>query len=587
MKLRTLLLASIFAFGTVHGQTINLLKDYSLRVFQNPPLKDTYTIAQAKSKYPNYWTWMTYHGATDAQCMSVDEAAVAWNEAVWKTDGYVAGNVGGAWPKDGNTSRAIIDASGIYYISTQVPLTISMGQYIGAGTGNYTELTTANGGPGTTGGTRIAIDHAGWLKDIFPARNAIQSASWGDNSFYGYSESFVVRGFRLEGGMDNKAHDPSFESSGIAIWDSGETSRVEYVFASNFNDAGFHNVRGTPSIFFGCSAFSNRRYGFWLDGSSLSTVALYSPSGDDNGAGDGSYGAFIGGGSGYGRPGGGTLTIISAKLESDNVQGRMNGHQRFLDLTGLWNVVVVGASVYSKTTLPEAISIDWQDYAGSLDISGVYLIGFKDFAKITSHGKTVVYKSPGNYVPFAANINEQGCAFASRDIGQAASPVVPPIEPPAPSSDTIAYYTFDGISRSNITATVGENMLAIYSAGAMANSVLDNSGAHYVNYLSYPVQWDNVRKVTLLGFAADKHGGLLMCDSTGQQSIRIMDDGSVVAWYANYEKREILPVGTIKFDGMPRDVALPLPEPMRVRYFGQRAGQGGGWSGTLDGLLIQ
>lgn len=423
--LTTLLLA--FAF-TASGQNTNLQQKYNLPVFASQALSKTYTTTTAASgKYPGFVTWMKWKGATDAEILSVNEVAAAWDNEVWATDGYVAGNVNSAYPQNGCQSRANIDASGIFYAKTNIPLILAFGTYTGGGTGNYTETTTANGGPGSTGGTCIAIDHSTWLKRIFPDRNAMQSASWGDESFNGYSESFTVRGFRLEGGMDNKVHDSSFQSSGIAIWDSGETSTVEKCFASNFNDAGFHNVRGTPSIFYACSAFSNRRYGFWLDGSSLATIVLIGPSGDDNGFGDGTPGALIGGGPGYGREGGGTLSIISAKNESDNVAGRMKGKQRFLDLTGAWNVAVNGVQVYTATPLQEAIAIDWQGFNGSLDVRGMNLINYTNFAKLTSNGKVRAIKSPGNYTPFSAVTNESGFLWASRDLGQGT--ITPPVDP--------------------------------------------------------------------------------------------------------------------------------------------------------------
>lgn len=213
----------------------------------------------------------------------------------------------------------------------------------------------------------------------------------------------MVRGFRLDGGWADKPHDPSFRSSGVAIRDSGETSRVEYVFSLGFNDAGFHNVRGTPSTYIGCSAFSNRRYGFWLAGSSLGTTALYSPSGDDNGPDPAKPGALAGGSSGFDRPGGGTLVISAAKSETNNLQARQHGNQKLLDLTGAWNVVVNGAWLFSKTPQAEVITIDFQNYPGGIDVLGLEYAGFTEVLKLTSSGKNTV---------------ETGVVWSSRKLGK-------------------------------------------------------------------------------------------------------------------------------------------------------------------------
>lgn len=428
MKNLTTLLAFLFLALAVQGQTIDLQKTYALPVFASQALNATYSAAQAQTKYPNFWTWIKYKGATDAEAMTVNEVAAAWNDAVWQTDGYVAGNKNSAYPQNGCQSRAVIDASGIYYAATNVPLTLAHGQYFGGGTGNATETGSANGGPGATGGTQIAIDHAHWLTRIFPDRNAMQSASWGDESNYGYSESFVVRGFRLSGGWEGKVHDPSFQSSGIAIWDSGETSRIEYCFSNEFNDAGIHNVRGTPTIIDGCSTFSNRRYGIWLDGGSLNTIAIYSPSGDDNGPGDGTPGALIGGTEGYGRAAGGTIAIVGNKAETNNVQGRKHGDQRFLDLqAGAWNVTVTSAWVFASTPLPECMAVDFGTYNGQIDVRGLKYTGFSGALKLTARGKTTLYNGPGNYIPVSFVANETGIVSATRDMGQGGTtPTLPP-----------------------------------------------------------------------------------------------------------------------------------------------------------------
>ena len=443
----TLITAALLALAAF-TQDIDLREKYGLSPWASEALGKTYTVQQAKVKYPAFFSWMAFKGATDAEAMTVNEVAAAWNDAVWSTDGYIEPYRQGAWPQNGCQSRANIDASGIYFAKVNVPLTLAFGIYTGGGTGNYTETTTANGGPATTGGTRLMLDHAAWLTRIFKDRNLMQSITWGDNSLMGYHESFLVRGFRLEGGMDGKKHDPAFQSSGIAIWDSGETSRVEHCFISNFNDAGIHNVRGTPSIFDGVSCFSNRRFGFWLDGGSLSTIAIYSPSGDDNGPGDGNKGALVGGTEGYGRAAGGTVVVVAAKSETNNVQGRMNGSQRLMSLdAGAWNVVVTGAWAYSQDAQAEAIAIDFGTYNGQLDVRGLSTHNFPITAKVTAKGSVVATVGGfGNVTPVSFVATGAGLVWSSRG-----GPVTPPPPPPPTGCDRAKWTATANVSGGGTT----------------------------------------------------------------------------------------------------------------------------------------
>lgn len=415
MKRITTFLVGVWMAVAAHAQNIDLQKQYDLNVWASEALSKSYTVQQAKAKYPAFFAWITWAGASEADAMTVNEVAAAWNDAVWSTDGYVEPYQQGAWPQNGCQSRANIDASGIYFAKVNIPLTVAHGQYIGGGTGNATELTTQHGGPGTTGGTQFMVDHDAWLSRIFPGRHILQSASWGDQSNMGYSESFVVRGFRLDGGMGNKPHDPSFESAGVAIWESGETSRVEYVFAHSFNTAGFLNYRGTPSIFIGCSAFTNRGYGFELREGALKTITLIAPSGDDNVPYSGGAGALIGGGAGSQGPGGGSVVIVGAKVEGSNLSGeRISGTHRLLDLRGLVNVTILGGQVYAAARGDAAVKLDCEDYRGALDMRGIHLVGWANAVEFRSGGKSYTVPSAGDYAPVTIIANERGAVLNTR-----------------------------------------------------------------------------------------------------------------------------------------------------------------------------
>jgi hypothetical protein len=399
------------------AQTIDIAKKYSLSSFATGALSGSYTYATAKAKYPAFIVWAEYLKMTQAEVLAVNEFAAAWNDAVWSTDGYVAPNAQGAYPQNGCQSRANIDASGIYYAKTNIPCIIAFGIYSGGGTGNYTDAS------GTTGGTQIEVDHARWISRVFPGRYLMQTDTWANNTILGYQESFIVDGFRLEGGYTSKPYDPTFESAGIAIWDSGETSRVQHVYAFGFNTYGFLNVRGTPTIFDGCSAFSNGIGGFGLLGNDLSTIALYSPSGDDNGA-------LVYVRAGYDRPGGSTLLIANAKNES----GKRTPYrrQKFIDAQGALNIVVTGAWVHAIDGPENVIEVDFQGYGGGLDVSGLRYDGYANLLKLTAKGVTTTYKGPGNYLPVSFVANETGVVWSSRALGGAAPVPVPPDPTPVP-----------------------------------------------------------------------------------------------------------------------------------------------------------
>ncbi|TXH47165.1 MAG: hypothetical protein E6Q97_27800, partial [Desulfurellales bacterium] len=413
------------------GQNTDLAQKYSLSSFATGPLNKSFTYETARNKYGAFVQWAEFLGMTRAELLSVNEFAAAWNNEIWSTDGYVAPNVQGAYPQNGCQSRVNINASGVYYAKTNIPCIVAFGKYTGGGTGNYTDAT------GTTGGTQIEVDHAAWLSRIFPGRYLFQTDTWATNTIMGYQESFIFEGFRLEGGWTSKVHDPSFESAGIAIWDSGETSRVEHVYAFGFNSYGFLNVRGTPTIFNGCSAFSCGIGGFGLLGNDLATIALYSPSGDDNAA-----LIFIDGA--YDRPGGSTITIVAAKHE--NGKRTPVRDQRLIRARGACNIVVDGASVHSTYTIETLIEVDFQQYLGQIDVRGLRYDGYANMLKHTSNGRTQLIKGPGAYAAVSFVATEQGLVSSTR--GGTVQP------PPPPASCTYAYSDWGPCVNGTRTRTV-------------------------------------------------------------------------------------------------------------------------------------
>jgi hypothetical protein len=506
------------------GQTTDLAIKYGLPKICREPLSAKYDYAGVKAKYPAFIIWAEYKGLTQAEILSVNEFAAAWNNEVWATDGYIAPYVQDAYPQNGCQSRGNIDASGVLYAKTNIPCTIAFGIYSGGGTGNYTD---ANG---STGGTQIEVDHATWVKRVFPERNLFQTDTWGNDQISGYQESFIFQGFRLEGGWTDKVHDPSFSSSGVAIWDSGETSRVQHNYAYGFNSYGFQNVRGTPSIFDGCSAFSNGIAGFGLLGNDLSTIAVYSPSGDDNPA-----LIYIEGA--YGRPGGGTVTVISNKNENGKRQPPRD--QVFIRARGACNIVAIGTWVHSTYSVANVIEIDFQDFNGGLDVSGLRYDGYANLLKLTAKGVTKVYPGPGAYAPISFIANETGVVFTSRDMGAGApaptpptpvpptpTPVpptptpVPPTPTPTPGVLTFAT-TFSGTSNSTIVATTGSN---VTQSTSWARGTIRNGQIITQPNCSYQVPKMTVRKIVYLGLTVNSASDWGWLNS----ALRIRSNGDII-----------------------------------------------------------
>lgn len=418
------------ALGLVaSAQNTDLAQKYSLSSFATGPLSQSFTYQTAAGKYPAFVQWAEFLKMTPAEVLSVNEFAAAWNNEIWSTDGYVVPNPQGAYPQNGCQSRANINASGIYYAKTNIPCIVAFGKYTGGGTGNYSDAS------GSTGGTQIEVDHARWVSRVFPGRYLFQTDTWANNTIMGYQESFIFEGFRLEGAWTTKVHDPSFESAGIAIWDSGETSRVQHVYAFGFNSYGFLNVRGTPTIFNGCSAFSCGIGGFGLLGNDLATIALYSPSGDDNAA-----LIFIDGA--YDRPGGSTITIVGAKHE--NGKRTPARDQRLIRARGACNIVVDGASVHSTYSIESVIEVDFQGYLGQIDVRGLRYDGYANMMKHTSNGRTQLIKGPGAYAVVSFVANETGLVSSTRG-----GTVTPP-----PATCTYSYSNWSACVNGTRTRTV-------------------------------------------------------------------------------------------------------------------------------------
>lgn len=399
--------------ATTSIRTFDLAKEYGVDTSRDKILKDLgYTYTQAAGAFKALIPWLESQGWSQAEVLNLYEFNAAWNDAFLRGCGYFSEN-----PVYSNLTGArlnIIAPHGAFRVN--YPCLFNQGNYQGQGAGNY------SGASGqSTGGTGIYIDHGSWMTARSPERFCLKSITWGLES--GYAECFTVSGFRFEGGKTGSVHDPSYISAGMGIWDSGEASKVESCYAFGFNSYGFMNVRGTPSRFDQCSAFSNGIFGFGLIGNDLSTVTITGPSGDDNGA-------LIGVRSGYGRPGGATVTVIGAKSES----GKRTPYrkQKLFDGQGAGNWTITGAWVHAIDGPECVIACDFQTYNGQIDVSGLRHDGYSVALKLTSNGATTTYASPGNVTPYSFIAKETGVVFQSRVLTPSVGtpPVTPPVEPP-------------------------------------------------------------------------------------------------------------------------------------------------------------
>ena len=253
----------------------------------------------AKAKFPRLAARFAALKFPISKLMNMNVLPAAWNDAVLQgQSGDIAGII---------TSRNGIEAADGDY-DANYPCIVSMGDYIGQGTG-YT-----NPGAPTTSGRNMNTcirftGRANWIGTEFDQMNLIQSSTWGVMSgSTSYIESGTLRGFRLEG--DNAGwYDPSYTANGIAMWDMGETWTVSNIFSTNHNGYGAVNVRGTPATWNTISLFTNALGGIGLIGTELNSIWLTGISGDDNPA-------LVVMDQGYGRGAGGNVVFTGVKSES-------------------------------------------------------------------------------------------------------------------------------------------------------------------------------------------------------------------------------------------------------------------------------
>lgn len=338
--------------------TTNLGEKYGFD-WQNyaPDIETKYSLTNAQQKFPAFYAWWKAKGYSDAKFMKLSELVCAHNNEVW--DGHT-----GALTEVCRSRRNVEDPMGRYLID--FPLMAAFATYRGQGTSAFYYVGTK-----AQGSTELVLDIAGWQGD--PAdKNIFQSNTWGRDDLYSYHESFVIDGYRLVGSKASENYDPSYRSSGIAIWDAGSTSEIGRVFCENFNTAGVHLVRGTTSKINNLTSFRNNLAGIFIEGGGMHH--FIHTEFDENPA-----CIYVRGG--HGRGAGAHIQVDYLKSETGIAEGRpVPKYQMIMDAEG-WVNAYFGSIAHATITkyfagIPHAMFRMKTDVNSSkLEVKNVQLFG--------------------------------------------------------------------------------------------------------------------------------------------------------------------------------------------------------------------
>lgn len=265
-------------------------------------LSELYSLANAQAKFPKTFQWYTSagFGENNAWVMNLYHGNACHLEAVLQ--GNINTPLGTArigsnntlyWPKGIYLHNffSIFDSNKVYGRGVE-------GAYIGADN------------------TVMAIDLDGWQGDnVFtedgttPARGVFFPSTYENDTALGYQQGYYIHNFRFEGGMGWSWYDTATEDSAITTWDTGECGAIGTVHCVGWNGYGIKNIRGTPGYLNEASTFTCALAGVGFIGSDLSTHRINLLSGDD-------CPSLLRVRAGFGRPGGGAISIGLIKSES-------------------------------------------------------------------------------------------------------------------------------------------------------------------------------------------------------------------------------------------------------------------------------
>lgn len=328
--------------------------------------------AEIKTKFPIAVGYYESKGWTQARIMNLTSFTVAYNEAAMRNPYH----------------RASIKIPGGHW-AVSAWLMGTMGIIEGVGTGG-----AADSG---AWGTHLSIEGVQWMDD--PLQKNI-FVSW--NKFHNQSEwshSTKIRQMSLGGEMKTQ-RDPAYQSSGILIQNPGETCVVEDVYCTGFNDFGVNiDGGGAPCTIHNSSYFYNHRAGIGLGSAAISAVRIFEPSGDLNPY---MLETYVGS---DGSPAGGTITLISPKIEgygNPNVHYRPGRGQRLAKLTGYYRVHITGGQQWVHNAyIDSAIRCESENPQGGLYDNyvrwdGLHVVNSEHILHDVSNNKK--FKSGGNWV---------------------------------------------------------------------------------------------------------------------------------------------------------------------------------------------
>jgi len=336
-----------------NNQQISIKETYGISFATAKRLvREKYTsYAAAKTALPAGVGYLEFLGATQDEVMNCYEHELCWLDALAATDAPLGSTFRDF--SNGIGSRAhLIAMEGSFPLT--IPYIFASGKYTFMGSGTWHDATL------TTSGTCLYIDAARWKARLFPEMNALQSENYMRKS--GWQESFIIEGgLRIEGAHRLVKNNPAIKSYGVAVYDSGEASRLDDIYAMGFNDYGFKFVKGTPGNLRNLSSFENGIGGYLFDSTSLATIVGVGLSGDDNGE---TLVDFVAGEA----PAGGTITLINLKSETGTRIDKTTGLPRVQSVArvrGAANVKIQGISAQVHAgRRPHAFDVDFRQPSG-------------------------------------------------------------------------------------------------------------------------------------------------------------------------------------------------------------------------------
>lgn len=519
---------------------------------QDRQLKDLpYTYETAKKEFPLWVGYCEFMGWTSVEVMSLYKMVCVANQAFFENWGYFTE----LQPNysDLRSRGEVLFPDGGYRLN--YPILFGYGSYRGKGSNLY-YVPHGKANPGTTPGTGLYIDHDTWLSARAPERFCMKACSFGQNAGTSYMQGTTISHIYFNGGYADKTLNVAFVSSSIAMWDAGEASSVHHCYADGFNGNGFSFYKGTPNFGYALSAFSNCGGGVAILGNNgLSTSTFLDISGDDNRE------LILVDSMGPGNTGGGTVVINGVKHENGKRQPFRQ--MKMCTLRGALNVVINGISADTQND-PNAdilMDVDFQTFAGQVEVHGIRQNGYKTALRYTTNGKSRSFLPPGNIVPWSFTVQEGGIVNTTRTMTEVGGSSPTPTPTPPPSGSTAAPKDF----------------------GALTNA---NPG------MKVPLNVTNVKKATVEGLKWNSAGAnsypyiLGLQTASGQEAgVQLLPNGTVVPYGS--VQLTASPAKLVKGSATAVTLVLTFTQPVTVQYLGNREGSNDAFLGTWTALKLK